>query len=65
MTPKATSTAAAAAPRAASVAKPFTPAKHTLMLTPEELASAPAPALAEPAAPKPAGPSPFAAALTR
>ncbi|CCH86461.1 protein of unknown function [Modestobacter italicus] len=52
----------AAAPRRAD-AKPFTPTKHTLMLSPEDLAPEPV----EPAqrAAEPAGPSPFAAALTR
>src|SRR3954447_12070684 len=53
-------TAAAAARKAAPAqraAKPLTPAKHTLMLPPEELHRGPA----EPVADKPAGPSPFAA----
>ncbi|MCZ2825127.1 MULTISPECIES: hypothetical protein [unclassified Modestobacter] len=50
---------AAAAPVAA---KPFTPAKHTLMLSAEDLVPTPAPT---PVADEPSGPSPFAAALTR
>jgi hypothetical protein len=53
----------ATASRAASP-KPFTPAKHTLMLPAEDLAPAPA-ASPEPVVQKPASPSPFAAALTR
>ncbi|MCZ2819153.1 hypothetical protein O2V63_02280 [Modestobacter sp. VKM Ac-2977] len=57
--PARAATAPAASPAAA---KPFTPAKHTLMLAPEDLAPGPAPA---PVAEQPSGPSPFAAALTR
>jgi len=51
-------------PVAAPAAKPFTPAKHTLMLPPEELAEV-RPGPAEPVTEQPARPSPFAAALTR
>ena len=66
-------TAAAAAPARSggagvtpkrSTAKPFTPARQTLMLSPDDLV-AERPEPAEPAAAKAAGPSPFAAALTR
>ncbi|MCZ2836490.1 hypothetical protein [Modestobacter sp. VKM Ac-2985] len=53
---------AAAAAAAPVAAKPFTPAKHTLMLSAEDLVPTPAPA---PVADEPSGPSPFAAALTR
>nr|WP_246078649.1 hypothetical protein [Modestobacter excelsi] len=54
----------AAAPRRTADAKPFTPTKHTLMLSPEDLAPEPVEP-AQPVAEKPSGPSPFAAALTR
>jgi len=50
--------------RNGAAAKPFTPARHTLMLSPEDLVEEPA-LPAEPVAERPAGPSPFAAALTR
>ncbi|MCZ2817805.1 hypothetical protein [Modestobacter sp. VKM Ac-2984] len=53
---------AAAAAAAPVAAKPFIPAKHTLMLSAEDLVPTPAPA---PVADEPSGPSPFAAALTR
>jgi hypothetical protein len=65
--PAATSTrtpTTAAARRDTDAAKPFTPAKHTLMLTPEELVPV-RPESADPVAAPPAAPSPFAAALTR
>lgn len=55
---------AATAAASPGVATPFTPAKHTLMLSAEDLVPAPASAPA-PVAEQPSGPSPFAAALTR
>ena len=63
-TASATPRSAAATKRAAAGPRPFTPAKHTLMLAPEDLAPGQH-APAEPVAEQPSGPSPFAAALTR